>query len=364
MFIAIIGLRFSGKSTVKNYLIAKGFTSVHLGDKDVEITASVENPALPLLPVQTNNIGDEHGRHLALRSGPTSPSSSQNSNVKILSFGSPALLLDHVTQNWRSNFVTTDLDSDILVNYFIRRPFFMLISVDAPILQRYHRCHGLINIATLEDFVREHDREVFGDRSGPDSPGGFSLLRRASPQVKLKIVNSFDSIAELHYHLDSLDIKNTNRLRPQWDTYFMTLADLASQRSNCMKRRVGAILVRENRIVSTGYNGTPRGVKNCNEGGCGHCNRTSATNGTECLCLHAEENALLEAGRDRVGANATMYCNTCPCLKCTIKIIQCGVKRVVYNLSYKVYVRQPIMQHFSQIVTEMTLLHDCFRRLA
>ncbi|KAG2155559.1 cytidine deaminase-like protein, partial [Suillus clintonianus] len=266
---------------------------------------------------------------------PTSPSPSQNSNLKTLSFGSPALLLDHVTQHWRSNFVTTDLDSDRLVNYFIRRPFFMLISVDAPTLQRYHRCHGHLSV-TLEEFVREHDREVFGDRSGPDSPSGFSLLHRASPQVKLRIVNSFDSIAELHCHLDSLDITNTNRLRPQWDTYFMTLADLASQRSNCMKRRVGAILVRENRIVSTGYNGTPRGVKNCNDGGCGHCNRTSATNGTECLCLHAEENALLEAGRDRVGANATMYCNTCPCLKCTIKIIQSGVKRVVYNLSYKV----------------------------
>lgn len=129
----------------------------------------------------------------------------------------------------------------------------MLISIDAPILQRYHRCQGLVNITKLEDFVREHDREVFGDRAGPDSPGGFSLLRRASPQVKLKIVNSFPSIAELHYHLDSLDITNRNRLRPQWDTYFMTLADLASQRSNCMKRRVGAILVRENRIVSTGY---------------------------------------------------------------------------------------------------------------
>jgi dCMP deaminase len=257
MFIAIIGLRFSGKSTVENYLIAKGFTSVQLCNKDVEITASVKNQvipqALPLLSVQTNNIiGDDHGRLLVLDS-PTSPSSSQYSNRKTLSFGSPALLLDHVTQHWRSNFVTTDLDSDRLVNYFIRRPFFMLISIDAPILQRYHRCQGLVNITTLEDFVREHDREVFGDRAGPDSPGGFSLLRRASPQVKLKIVNSFPSIAELHYHLDALDITNRNRLRPQWDTYFMTLADLASQRSNCMKRRVGAILVRENRIVSTGY---------------------------------------------------------------------------------------------------------------
>jgi dCMP deaminase len=74
---------------------------------------------------------------------------------------------------------------------------------------------------TLEDFVKEHDREVFGDRAGPNSSGGFSLLRRASAQVKLKIDNSFDSIAELHHYLDSLDITNTNRLRPQWDTYFM-----------------------------------------------------------------------------------------------------------------------------------------------
>ncbi|KIM70249.1 hypothetical protein SCLCIDRAFT_1207563 [Scleroderma citrinum Foug A] len=103
-----------------------------------------------------------------------------------------------------------------------------------------------------------------------------------------------------------------------------------------MKRRVGAILVRENRIVATGYNGTPRGVKNCNEGGCGHCNGTAIGSGTDCLCLHAEENALLEAGRDRVGPNAILYCNTCPCLKCTIKIIQSGVREVVYHLSYKV----------------------------
>src|SRR5437588_387086 len=126
-----------------------------------------------------------------------------------------------------------------------------------------------MNTMTLEDFVRDHDREVFGERSsGSHSPSRLSLLRRASPQVKLKIVNSFDSIAELHRHLDSLNITDTNRLRPQWDTYFMvwtlfnaldrfkwpqTLADLASQRSNCMKRRVGAILVRENRIVATGY---------------------------------------------------------------------------------------------------------------
>ena len=86
-----------------------------------------------------------------------------------------------------------------------------------------------------------------------------------------------------------------------------------------MKRRVGAVLVSNKRVVSTGYNGTPRGMRNCNEGGCGRCNSTTVSSMTtglngaitpvksgvgleECLCLHAEENALLEAGRERAGA--------------------------------------------------------------
>jgi dCMP deaminase len=97
------------------------------------------------------------------------------------------------------------------------------------------------------------------------------------------------------------------------------------------------------------YNGTPLGLTNCNQGGCARCNGSDERE--SCLCLHAEENALLEAGRERV-EGATLYCNTsapkvltllgadtyrrCPCLTCTVKIVQTGVKEVVYNLSYKV----------------------------
>jgi dCMP deaminase len=80
-----------------------------------------------------------------------------------------------------------------------------------------------------------------------------------------------------------------------------------------MKRRVGAVLIRNNRVLSTGYNGTPRGLINCAEGGCSRCNG-GAAGGTaldECLCLHAEENALLECGRENGGAEGTvLYCNT------------------------------------------------------
>lgn len=70
----------------------------------------------------------------------------------------------------------------------------------------------------------------------------------------------------------------------------MHLADLAARRSNCMKRRVGCVLVRAGRVISTGYNGTPRGVRNCNEGGCGRCNggEGSGQGLSSCLCLHAE----------------------------------------------------------------------------
>lgn len=117
----------------------------------------------------------------------------------------------------------------------------------------------------------------------------------------------------------------------------MTLASLASQRSNCMKRRVGCVLVHNSRIISTGYNGTPRNLRNCNEGGCARCNAANSAGGvalSTCLCLHAEENALLEAGRERIREGSVLYCDTCPCLTCSVKIAQVGVKEVVYSRSY------------------------------
>lgn len=151
-----------------------------------------------------------------------------------------------------------------------------------------------------------------------------------------------------------------------------------------MKRRVGAILVRNNRVVATGYvtvsihshttsplicksggvvecdryNGTARGLRNCNQGGCSRCNSGGSSTDPldECICLHAEENALLgllEAGRERPGEDTVLYCNTCPCLGCSVRIIQSGVKEVVYHLSYKVCVRSFAFVEF---------LHSCILR--
>jgi dCMP deaminase len=87
-------------------------------------------------------------------------------------------------------------------------------------------------------------------------------------EAEVKLMNSTSSLQELYEALDKLNLLDEQRLRPSWDQYFMQLASLAAHRSNCMKRRVGCVLVREKRVISTGYNGTPRGVRNCNEGGC------------------------------------------------------------------------------------------------
>ena len=87
-------------------------------------------------------------------------------------------------------------------------------------------------------------------------------------RAEIRLVNQTSSIDTLQETLKALDLTDERRLRPNWDEYFMQLASLASHRSNCMKRRVGCVLVREKRVISTGYNGTPRGLTNCNEGGC------------------------------------------------------------------------------------------------
>jgi dCMP deaminase len=112
---------------------------------------------------------------------------------------------------------------------------------------------------TLEEFVIQNDAHLY------DPIRGLAVL---IDRAEVRLMNSTSSIEALHRALESLNLTDDQRLRPSWDQYFMQLASLAAQRSNCMKRRVGCVLVREKRVISTGYNGTSRHLRNCNEGGC------------------------------------------------------------------------------------------------
>jgi dCMP deaminase len=249
-----------------------------------------------------------------------------------ISFPSANDLLDLVTKRWEEHFVTTSIHDEQIVETFSARPFFILIHIDAPISLRWQRfkdrcAKATLTPPTLEQFVLRNDEHLFDPLTG---------LASLASRAKIKLLNNNTSIPSLHISLDTLDLPNPSRLRPTWDHYFMTLASLAARRSNCMRRQVGCVLVREKRVIATGYNGTPRNITNCNEGGCPRCNAAigSGVSLNTCLCIHAEENALLEAGRDRVGPGAVLYCNTCPCLTCTIKIVQVGITEVVFNRSY------------------------------
>ena len=130
-----------------------------------------------------------------------------------------------------------------------------------------------------------------------------------------------------------------NMERPGWDQYFMDIAEMVAKRSNCSRRHVAAVLVKDKRIISTGYNGTPRGIKNCNEGGCPRCssNAPSGEKLGECLCCHAEENSIVQAAYHGISvAGATLYTTYSPCLLCSKMIINAGIKEVVYKQRYSI----------------------------
>ena len=125
--------------------------------------------------------------------------------------------------------------------------------------------------------------------------------------------------------------------RPGWDEYFMDIAEVVASRSNCMRRHVAAVIVRDRHILSTGYNGTPHGVVNCFAGGCPRCAHTSksGTHLEECLCVHAEQNAICQAALHGHAINgATIYITISPCLTCAKLIINSGIAEVVYGGDY------------------------------
>jgi dCMP deaminase len=173
-------------------------------------------------------------------------------------------LLHFVTKRWREQWVTNTIWDEAVLDALQHRPFFLLVSVDAPITLRWERfrkrcAQYKLPPPTLEEFVLRNDEHLY-----LPGKGIAPLINRAH----LRLLNSVPSLQNLYKALTALDLPNRSRIRPNWDQYFMQLAALAAQRSNCMKRRVGCVLVQDRRVISTGYNGTPRGMRDCNEGGC------------------------------------------------------------------------------------------------
>lgn len=135
--------------------------------------------------------------------------------------------------------------------------------------------------------------------------------------------------------------------RPSWDQYFMEIARLVSSRSTCIRRQVGAVLVRNKHIIATGYNGAPSGVPHCLDVGCLR-HQLSIPSGERheiCRGTHAEQNAIIQAALHGVSTQgAALYCTHQPCILCAKMLINAGVRKVIFRGDYPDQLARELMQ--------------------
>ncbi|NIA08322.1 MAG: cytidine deaminase [Nitrospiraceae bacterium] len=131
--------------------------------------------------------------------------------------------------------------------------------------------------------------------------------------------------------------ENCRDPRLSWDTYFMSIAFLVAKRSTCLRRKVGAVLVKDHRILATGYNGAPTGIRHCIEVGCLRDKLKVPSGQRHELCrgLHAEQNVIIQAARYGVPViNSVLYCTNMPCIICTKMLINAGIRSIYYAEGY------------------------------
>ncbi len=310
MIIGLTGRNCAGKGTIIEFLTKIGFICYSLSDviREELIKNNIE--------ITRDNL-IEKGREMRLNFG-------------------PAVLAERVANKLdiEKNYVIDSIRHTAEIEVFKKRKDFVLIEVIASPEIRFER---------IKNRGRENDPKTFEEfckyemeEEKNENIEGQQLLL-CSKLAEIKIENN-STIEDLHKRLKEIVIKLLkNQPRPTWDEYFMMIAKVVALRSNCLKRKVAAIVVKDKRIISTGYNGTPRGTLNCNEGGCPRCNNLieSGSNLEQCLCSHAEENAITQAAYHGILLrDATLYTTYSPCLICSKMIINAGIKEVVYEASY------------------------------
>ncbi len=310
MIIGLTGRNASGKTEVALYLQKRGFHYYSLSDA---------------IRDEIRHRGQDITREVLITVG----------NELRTQFG-PGILAQRLLEQFRreSCYVVDSIRNPAEVEALRGRKDFLLLAVKADQIVRFQRsCLRGREGATqsFEQFADEEAREL--DSNDPASQQLIATERMADI-----VVQNNSSLEDLHSAMDKLMARLQGDFRrPDWDEYFMNIARVVASRSNCIKRKVAAIIVKDKRVISTGYNGTPRGARNCSEGGCPRCNSMteSGTALEECLCSHGEENAIIQAAYHGTSVKgAILYTTFAPCLLCTKMIINSGIVEVVYNEDY------------------------------
>jgi dCMP deaminase len=309
MLIGLTGRNAAGKGEAARYLQTKSFYYYSLSNviRD-EIRARGEEPTRERLIIVGNELRQRHG-------------------ASVLAERILAKIEDD------KHYIIDSIRNPAEVDAFRAAKHFKLLRIDAPAEVRFKRIVSRRRESdprTFEEFVELENREAEGDDTSQN-------LVKVELMADHTLLND-GVLDKLYAQIDDLLPRLLKEVqRPSWDEYFMNIAKVVASRSNCMKRKVAAIIVRDKRVISTGYNGTPRGTRNCNEGGCPRCNGMAAS-GTaldECLCSHGEENAIVQASYHGVSLkDAIIYTTFAPCLQCAKMIINSGIREVIYNMDY------------------------------
>ena len=315
MIIAVTGLNAAGKDTIAGFLQEKGFIHYSLSDF---IRDELKKRKLALTRDNLIKVGTE------LRS----------------TFGNDVLAL-HALNSVKDgeNYVLTSVRNVDEVKTIVKRKDALLIKVEAPIKERLRRLIARKRAGdptTLEELKKKEKEEM------SDNPSA-QQMHKVLVMAKVTIDNS-GTLDLLRTKIDRLVedyLYKLVRQRPSWDEYFMNVAEIVKLRSTCLSASKGAVLVKDKRIISTGYNGSPRGIKHCNLGGCLRCTQRhlgkikSGNYSEPCICCHSEENAIVQAAVHGISTNgSTMYTTFTPCVNCAKIIINAGILEVVAQIEY------------------------------
>jgi dCMP deaminase len=211
---------------------------------------------------------------------------------------------------------------------------FKLIGINADPKVRFERSMKRArpgDAQNLDDFNKKEELE---NTSDPDA----QQLTKCYEMADIKIDNS-GTPEQLFRQLDVIlsELNYKPYVRPNWTEYFMKMAYLAAERSTCIRHHVGAVIVKNNKVVSTGYNGAAAGIKDCTELGClrDQMGIASGTRHEICRAIHAEQNAIIQAALNGTSTEgATIYCTHSPCIICAKMVVNAKVKKFVTSKYY------------------------------
>ncbi len=238
------------------------------------------------------------------------------------------------------NYVFTSIRNPDEVKLLQQRKDFLLVNViasDKVRLQRLVARNREEDPKTLEEMRAKEKLENTADSHAQQ-------LKTVAKMARVTLVND-STVEKLQSKVERLIqdwMFKLQQERPDWDHYFMNIANQVKKRSNCLSAPKGAIIVKEKQILSTGYCGTPKGIKNCRDGGCKRCTqrhlgkvKSGDYYAVACTCAHAEENAIVQAACNGISTQgAIIYTTFTPCHQCAKMIINAGIKEVVAKTIY------------------------------